>query len=134
MAMKEKAEAAISRVHCFCCSAGVSMRRKLMLFILSQASRLEYQTVSSAVEMSTQNRPSNLPLSGQKGTATATAAAYFRRFDIVQSSYHFYADCIDLHICDEPNSDTSNVYSYVWYISRKLAHNDRSLILDLFFK
>uniref|UniRef100_A0A915K4N8 Chorein N-terminal domain-containing protein n=1 Tax=Romanomermis culicivorax TaxID=13658 RepID=A0A915K4N8_ROMCU len=28
----------------------------------------------------------------------------FEKFDIVQSSYHFYADCIDLHICDETNT------------------------------
>lgn len=30
------------------------------------------------------------------------AAKVFSRYDVVETSYHFYSDRIDLHLCDDP--------------------------------
>ena len=36
-------------------------------------------------------------------TQSANAAAkVFSRYDVVETSYHFYSDRIDLHLCDDP--------------------------------
>ena len=43
----------------------------------------------------------------KKGAAAAqqgsnAAAKVFARYDVVETSYHFYSDRIDLHLCDDP--------------------------------
>ena len=39
----------------------------------------------------------------KKGAQTENVAAkVFARYDVVETSYHFYSDRIDLHLCDDP--------------------------------
>ena len=41
--------------------------------------------------------------SRKKGAQTENVAAkVFARYDVVETSYHFYSDRIDLHLCDDP--------------------------------
>ena len=35
-------------------------------------------------------------------SSTNVAAKVFSRYDVVETSYHFYSDRIDLHLCDDP--------------------------------
>ena len=43
----------------------------------------------------------------KKGDQVNLAAArVFARYDVVETSYHFYSDRIDLHLCDDPGGST----------------------------
>ena len=38
----------------------------------------------------------------KKAQSGNVAAKVFSRYDVVETSYHFYSDRIDLHLCDDP--------------------------------
>ena len=38
----------------------------------------------------------------KKTQGSNVAAKVFARYDVVETSYHFYSDRIDLHLCDDP--------------------------------
>ena len=38
----------------------------------------------------------------KKAQSANAAAKVFSRYDVVETSYHFYSDRIDLHLCDDP--------------------------------
>eukprot|EP00095_Tigriopus_kingsejongensis_P003689 maker-scaffold11_size778918-snap-gene-6.50 protein:Tk03689 transcript:maker-scaffold11_size778918-snap-gene-6.50-mRNA-1 annotation:"uhrf1-binding protein 1-like protein" len=38
----------------------------------------------------------------KKNAQACAAAKVFARYDVVETSYHFYSDRIDLHLCDDP--------------------------------
>ena len=40
--------------------------------------------------------------------ATSAAARTFQKYDVVETSYHFYSDRIDLHFCDDPGGGRSS--------------------------
>ena len=40
--------------------------------------------------------------SRKKAQSANAAAKVFSRYDVVETSYHFYSDRIDLHLCDDP--------------------------------
>ncbi|XP_059079286.1 bridge-like lipid transfer protein family member 3B isoform X2 [Tigriopus californicus] len=41
--------------------------------------------------------------SKKKNAQTCAAAKVFARYDVVETSYHFYSDRIELHLCDDPD-------------------------------
>lgn len=60
--------------------------------------------------------------SAKKKAASANVAAkVFSKYDVVETSYHFYSDRIDLHLCDDPggseykinNTNTARPY---WFL------------------
>ena len=40
--------------------------------------------------------------SAQQQSSSCVSAKVFSRYDVVETSYHFYSDRIDLHLCDDP--------------------------------
>ena len=40
--------------------------------------------------------------SAQQTSGSCVSAKVFSRYDVVETSYHFYSDRIDLHLCDDP--------------------------------
>jgi hypothetical protein len=38
----------------------------------------------------------------KRGQTANVAEKVFARYDVVETSYHFYSDRIDLHLCDDP--------------------------------
>ena len=39
--------------------------------------------------------------------SACAAARVFARYDVIETSYHFYSDRIDLHLCDDPGGSES---------------------------
>ena len=49
----------------------------------------------------------------KKANSSANVAAkVFSRYDVVETSYHFYSDRIDLHLCDDPGGSKCSFITY----------------------
>ena len=59
---------------------------------------LSLQSLSAFQEKSKESRRK----SQQSSSAACAAARVFARYDVIETSYHFYSDRIDLHLCDDP--------------------------------
>jgi len=65
------------------------------------------QKAKAARKLENQGIKINLPKSRNSG-ATSAAARTFQKYDVVETSYHFYSDRIDLHFCDDPGGGRSS--------------------------
>ncbi|XP_023344836.1 UHRF1-binding protein 1-like [Eurytemora carolleeae] len=44
----------------------------------------------------------------RNSSSQSTAAKTFQKYDVIETSYHFYSDRIDLHFCDDPGGGRSS--------------------------
>ena len=61
---------------------------------------LPFQSLSAFQEKSKEKEGRRK--SQQQQGAQCAAARVFSRYDVIETSYHFYSDRIDLHLCDDP--------------------------------
>ena len=63
------------------------------------------QSISEVHNLSTKEKGSgkkDKKSSSQQQSSSCVSAKVFSRYDVVETSYHFYSDRIDLHLCDDP--------------------------------
>ena len=51
--------------------------------------------------------------------SACVSAKVFARYDVVETSYHFYSDRIDLHLCDDPGGSKCQHYLCIYLRSLK---------------
>lgn len=61
---------------------------------------------------------SSKPVQSQANSSAAQLSSVFKQFDVVATSYHFYAGFIDLHICDDSNTDVSKLINFRVFASK----------------
>ena len=67
---------------------------------------IDHASLQSLSAFQEKSKESSARRKSQQQSACA-AARVFARYDVIETSYHFYSDRIDLHLCDDPGGSES---------------------------
>ena len=68
---------------------------------LNTLTTIDHASLQSLSAFQEKSKESSGRRKSQQQSACA-AARVFARYDVIETSYHFYSDRIDLHLCDDP--------------------------------